>query len=269
VAITQLASGQIAVAASPAVPSATVTVLPGSNRLMLVAVMAEWLPTNGATVTPTVTLGGSALVPMNDGVLPFIGGFSRDSSNGATRACVLWFCLPELAFPGAGNQPLSVSWANGTSWAICVHWWQLQGAVQLANPVVNVFGILGGSSGSTALTLISGTRPAGLASDAVFWACLKKGFSGTLLPQLDGVTVGADFVDIVGSGATVIQFRTTSAKTLAAPTIAGTCAGLLSLPANPQALLMFGARIQSAVVPNPGSVYVSATRRGSVEVTAL
>lgn len=272
-AITQLASGQIAAAIAPAVPSATVNVLAGSNRMFLVAVMAEWTGFDPVVVTgvPVITLGGVNVPRLSDGT--FAGAVAIPTSSSASRVGVFWYAMRELDYPGAGNQQLALAWpaVNGTNWTICTHWWQLRGVAQppLPLPAASVQNFWFGFSVSTAATVVSGTRPAGLADDAVFWSAIKKGVNGTLVAQLDGVTNATEFLDVVGAGADVIQFRTVSSKTLAAPVGAGTTSGVLSLNASPQGMLVLGARIRSAVVPAPGSVYVSATRRGSVEVSAL
>lgn len=165
--------------------SQAVTLGAGSNRIFLVAIVAE----RSTYAAPTsVTYGGNALSLVTDGTQ------TAENITGSI-AGVHFYALKEANLPANGSNTLAVTY-SGAAVNYVVGWWILTGVNQGNARDVKVLGQ------TTTATSITVTLDAGATTDAVVCASYKNDTTGTIAITISGAGVTEDFdVSLATGGA--------------------------------------------------------------------
>lgn len=258
----EVTSPQAAFTQSVAMPA-------GTNRLLLVCVAG--LATVPASVNfPTVTYGGVPLSLVYDGAVAAAAG--QTSTNGVERVFPSYWMLREADFPAGSVNDLVATWNSAGVWQFTVAWMVLNGAAQPASMAVfpsfsqNVADVKVALTNSAVATSLAATMDGGLASDAVIAAAItKRQVASQLDISIGGVGITEDFDVQMFTR----QGRAAGGKVVAAGTTGTVAVGAAFNAQANQAGVLLGIRLQAATIPVAGSCAVSATKRGSVEVTVV
>lgn len=162
-----------------------VTLSAGSNRYMVVALVAE----RTTLAAPTsVTYGGNALTLITDGTV------TASIIAGSTGGVFLYRLL-EANMPSNGSNNLVVAWP-GAATNYIMGWWILTGVAQANAADVKTV------AETTTSTTITATLDAGATTDAVICATYKNDTTGTVAITISGAGVTEDFdVSLTTGGA--------------------------------------------------------------------
>lgn len=159
----------------------SVTLSAGSNRYMVVALVAEHATSQAAPTS--VTYGGNALALITDGTVT--------ASQTSTLGGVFMYRLLEANMPANGANNLVVAWPSSTNYVM--GWWILTGVEQANADDVKIL------AQTTTATSITVTLDAGNTTDAVICAAYSNNNPSTAI-TISGAAVTEDFdIDIAGT----------------------------------------------------------------------